>query len=42
MLNGDRLTSIRGCKLRGSASQGELPLDEQPALPASQVVGAEC
>ena len=34
MFNGDRLTFIRGYKLKGSSAQGELPLEEVPALPA--------
>jgi hypothetical protein len=32
MFNGDRLTFIRGYKLKGAGKQGELPLDAVPAL----------
>lgn len=34
MFNGDRLTFIRGYKLKGTSSQGELPLEDVAALPA--------
>lgn len=34
MFNGDRLTFIRGYKLKRSDGQGELPFAEPPALPA--------
>ena len=34
MFNGDRLTFIRGYKLKGSGTQAELPLDDVTAVPA--------
>lgn len=34
MFNGDRLTFIRGYKLKEASGQGELPLDDLPALAA--------
>jgi hypothetical protein len=36
MFNGDRLTFIRGYKLKKPGEQGELPLDDLAALPAPE------
>ena len=39
MFNGDRLTFIRGYKLKGSSTQGELPLNDVVPLPALEKQG---
>ena len=39
MFNGDRLTFIRGYKLKGSSAQGELPLNDVVAVPALEKQG---
>jgi len=39
MFNGDRLTFIRGYKLKGSGTQGELPLDDVARTPALEKHG---
>lgn len=36
MFNGDRLAFVKGYRLKGDAQQGELGLDEPPALPAPE------
>jgi len=39
MFNGDRLTFIRGYKLKGSATHGELPLDDVAPSPTMVKLG---